>query len=276
VTGEAAGVPFIAVAPDGGPRPGAPVVVAWHLMDPPRTEAAFAAALPLDGLDAWRIYLGLPMTGARRPAGGDEEVMRLAFEDAVLNVYRPVTAQAAEEFEPALAALRARLNLGDGPVGLLGGSIGSAVAQLVLAESSVAVSAAALVSPVAQLRPVVDAVGKRYGMTYAWADASLRVADRLDFVERARETARRGEPAVLLVVGEEDDLEGFREPTARLRDALAREYADPSRVELVTVPGMGHPLAEEPGVEPAPQTVHAATVDGHTARWLGRHLTAGR
>ena len=46
VTGTAAGVPFLAVPPPV-PRPSAPVVVAWHLMDPPRTEAAFAAALPL-------------------------------------------------------------------------------------------------------------------------------------------------------------------------------------------------------------------------------------
>ncbi len=34
VRGMAAGVPFLAVPPDGGARPGAPAVVAWHLMDP--------------------------------------------------------------------------------------------------------------------------------------------------------------------------------------------------------------------------------------------------
>jgi hypothetical protein len=56
----AAGVPFVAVPPETGPRPAAPAVVAWHLQDAPRTEAAFAAALPLAGLDAWRIYLGCP------------------------------------------------------------------------------------------------------------------------------------------------------------------------------------------------------------------------
>jgi hypothetical protein len=37
----------------------------WHLMDAPRSEAAMAAAVPLDGLDAWRVYFGLPDTGAR-------------------------------------------------------------------------------------------------------------------------------------------------------------------------------------------------------------------
>jgi hypothetical protein len=78
IAGHAAGVPFVALPPAGGRRASAPVVVAWHLLDPPRTEAAFAAAVPLRGLDAWRIYLGLPLSGSRMPPGGDEELMRLA------------------------------------------------------------------------------------------------------------------------------------------------------------------------------------------------------
>ncbi|MDP9443584.1 MAG: hypothetical protein M3P83_04225 [Actinomycetota bacterium] len=69
VTGTAAGVPFLAVPPRT-PSTSTPVVVAWHLMDSPRTEAAFAAALPLQGLDAWRIYLVCPCAGPGfRPAG---------------------------------------------------------------------------------------------------------------------------------------------------------------------------------------------------------------
>jgi hypothetical protein len=47
----------------------------WHLMDPPRTEAALAAALPLAGLEAWRTYLGLPLSGSRMPPGGAEELL---------------------------------------------------------------------------------------------------------------------------------------------------------------------------------------------------------
>jgi dienelactone hydrolase len=272
ITGVAAGVPFLAVPPLRGPRRSAPVVAAWHLMDAPRTESAFAAALPLTGLDAWRIYLGLPLSGSRLPDGGFEELDRLGYEDAVLNLQGPVTAQAAEEFGPALAELRARLDLGDGPVGLLGGSAGAAVALLVLAEGPVAVGAAVLVSPLVQLRPAVDALAGRYGFTYAWSDPSSMVARRLDFVARAGELARHGEPAVLLVVGEDDDAEGFRAPAERLREQLAGRYADPGRVELLVVPGMAHALADEPGVEAAPQTPHAAQVDRHATAWLQRHL----
>jgi predicted esterase len=270
-TGMVAGVPFLAVPPGGRPDEPAPIVVAWHLMDAPRTEAAFAAALPLSGLDAWRIYLGLPMFGSRTVAGGFEEFMKLASEDAVLNIYGPVCDLAAAEFEPALAELRDRLDLGSGPVGLLGGSAGAAVALLLLAESNVAINAAVLVSPLVQLRRAVDATSVQFGLTYEWSDSSMAVARRLDFVECAGEIAQKAQPAVLLVTGEDDDA-GFRQPAADLRDALKPLYADASRVDLVTVSQMAHALADEPGIDPAPQTPHAAEVDRLAVDWLGRHL----
>jgi dienelactone hydrolase len=268
LSGHAAGVPFLAIPPTRAARRDAPVVLAWHLADPPRTEAAFAAALPLEGLDAWRIHLGLPLSGSRLPAGGYEELMRLGYEDAVLNLQGPTASQALEELGPALAALRDRLDLGDGPLGVLGGSMGAAVAQLVMAEAGLAIDAAVLVSPLVRLRRAVDAMGERFGIVYPWSPASEAVADRLDFVARAGELVRDGRPAVLLVVGEEDDA-GFREPAAELRAALA---AHGGRAELVTVPAMGHALAEEPGTEPAPQTPHAATVDRAAVAWFRRHL----
>jgi pimeloyl-ACP methyl ester carboxylesterase len=263
ITGHAAGVPFLAFPPAGGPPASAPAVVAWHLQDPPRSEAAFAAALPLQGLDAWRVYLGLPLSGSRLPEGGVDELMRLGFEDAVLKLHRPVVYGATEEFRPAFQELRKQLGLDAGPIGVLGGSIGSAVAQLVLAEGQLEISAAVLVSPVVQLRRAVEAVGRRYGVSYAWSDESNAVAERLDFVARAGELAR-SHPAVLLVVGEQDDA-GIREPAAELAAAL-------DRAEVVTVPGMEHALAEEPGIEPAPQTPHAAAVDRLAVQWLERHL----
>ncbi|MHB8311693.1 MAG: alpha/beta hydrolase family protein [Candidatus Dormibacteria bacterium] len=272
LTGVAAGVPFLAVPPESGPRPSAPVVVAWHLLDPPRTEAAFAAAVPLAGLDAWRIYLGLPLSGSRLPAGGRDELMRLGYEDAVLNLQGPISHQAAEEFAPALADLRTRLDLGNGPIGVLGGSMGAAIALLTLAEGIIDIRAAVLVSPLVQLRPAVEAMEKRFGVIYQWSDPSHEVARRLDFVARADQIAQRGEPAVLLLVGEEDDPECVGKPAERMREALASRYADPTRVELITVPGMAHALADEPGTEPAPQTRPAAAVDRHAVGWLGHHL----
>jgi pimeloyl-ACP methyl ester carboxylesterase len=270
-TGVAAGVPYLATSPEGGPRADAPVVVAWHLMDAPCTEAALAAALPLAGLDAWRIYLGLPLHGARQPAGGFQDLLRLAQEDAVLKLYGPLTAQAAAEFPPALAALRSQLGFGEGPIGVVGGSIGAAVAALVLAESGAPIDAAVLISPVVQLAPLIEAMAGWHGLRYAWSPASRQVADRLDFVARVEQLTGSREPAVQLVLGADDD-EAFCAPARRLHDALGQRYADPSRVELVMVPGMEHALADEPGIEPAPQTPHAAVVDRHASAWLARHL----
>ncbi len=260
ITGTAAGVPFLAVPPASGAA-SAPTVIGWHLMDPPRTETAFAAALPLDGLDAWRIYLGLPMCGSRQPAGGFDELMRLGHEDAVVNVFGPIVTRAAAEFPEALDDLRTQLSLAPGPIGVFGGSLGSAVAQLVVAESGVAIDAAVLISPVARLADVVGVNERRFGVSYAWSDTSREIAQRLDFVARADEL--KG-PEVLLVVGEGDDEVGFREPAAALRIALG--------AELVTVSGMEHALAEEPGTEPAPQIPAAAEVDRLVVGWFAdRH-----
>lgn len=256
ITGTAAGVPFLAVPPASGAA-NAPTVVGWHLMDPPRTETAFAAALPLDGLDAWRIYLGLPLCGSRMPDGGFDELVRLSYEDAVTKVFGPAALGAAAEFPAALAELRSRFDLAPGPIGVFGGSIGSAVAQLVVAAGEVAIDAVALLSPIARLVDVIGASERRFGISYAWTDASREIAEQMDFVSRADEL--KG-PRVLIVVGEDDDAGGFREPAAALGAALG--------AEVVTVAGMGHALAEEPGLEPAPQIPAAAEVDRMVAGWF--------
>jgi pimeloyl-ACP methyl ester carboxylesterase len=272
--GKAGGVPYLAVPPRDPDR--APVVVAWHLMDPPRTEAAFAAALPLEGLNAWRIYLGLPMSGSRLPAGGVEELAQLGYEDAVQRLHGPVITQAIEEFGAAWPELRATLDLGDVPVAVVGGSVGAAVAASVLVESDLSISAAVLVSPLLQLRAAVDSMAAQFGLSYPWSDRSAAIARRFDFVARAPEIVAHGQPAVLLVVGEDDDVDGFRKPAEELHRRLEATYADRTRVELMVVPNMAHALAAEPGIEPAPQTSQARTVDRRAVGWLEDHLMGAR
>ena len=272
IVGRAAGVPFIAKPPFTRSFEVAPIVITWHLMDPPRTEAAMASALPLDGLDAWRIYLGLPMTGSRLPAGGADEIMRLGSEDAVSNLYGPIIIGAAQEFPAALAELREQLGARSACVGLMGGSAGAAVAQLVMAEGDTSVEATVLVSPMVQLRLTVAAVGRHFGVEYGWTDPSNAVADRLDFVARAGEIARRQhEPPIMMIVGDADDAE-FLDSARAMHAELDRVYADPDRVRLVTIAGMPHALAEEPGIEPAPQSANAAEVDVFAAQWFRQHL----
>ena len=274
VTGAAAGVPYVALPPagwqDGGET--APLVIAWHLNDPPRSAAAMAAALPLAGVAAWRVYLDLPMHGRRQLPGGLEEFMRLGYQDAVLKAFEPQVSQAVEEFPAVLAALRAQLPVTDGPIGVAGASIGALPAQLVMAGGAAQVSAAVLISPVIQLAEVVAANERRFAVTYPWSEASRGVAARFDFVARAAETAALDpQPAILLVTGAEDDP-AFSRQAQRLHAELRRRYSDPDRVSLAVIPAMGHAFAAEPGLEPAPQTTEAKLVDAIVTGWFRQHL----
>jgi alpha-beta hydrolase superfamily lysophospholipase len=240
------------------------------MTDPPRSETAMAAALPLRDVPAWRVYLGLPMSGSRLPAGGLEEFFRLGYEDAVLELFDPMTTQALGEFPAALAALREQVPAGDDAVGLIGASAGAFVALSVLAETSVPVSAVALISPAIRLASVVAANERRFGVTYPWSERSRQVAQRLDFVARADAIAARN-AATLLVVGELDD-EGFSRPAEQLRASLARRSH--SRTSLVRIPDMEHALADEPGLDPAPQSPQAARVEAVVGDWFQRHVTS--
>ncbi|MBE1502703.1 pimeloyl-ACP methyl ester carboxylesterase [Amycolatopsis lexingtonensis] len=250
IEGIAAGVPFVA-APPADPDAPAALVAGWHLMDPPASEQAMADAVPMAGLQAWRVYFGLPLTGARLPEGGYDEVFRRASEDAVLNVFEPVTEQAAGEFPAALAELRERLPGASGPLGVFGGSAGALVALEVLARGDAEIAAAAVASPVVQLAPMIAANERRFGVTYAWTERSRAVAARYDYVNRAGELSA----PLLLVAGAADDI-AVREPAAALHEKLG--------AELVTVEGMAH--------EFPPGTPEAARVDAAFTEWFGRKL----
>jgi pimeloyl-ACP methyl ester carboxylesterase len=265
--GEAAGVPFV-VLPPRGQRDQAPTVLIWHMHDPPRSETAMAAALPLQGLDAWRVYLGVPLSGTRLPAGGLDAFFALGLEDAVLNLYRPAVRQAVDEFPAALASLRGEHGVAEGRVDLIGASIGAMIALGVLSSGELAVSAIALISPALRLESVVAANERLFGVTYPWSDDARAVAAELDFVARAPVMAQRGGPT-LLVVGAEDDKEGIADPAEELRAALVSEGREAT---LVRIPHMAHAIADEPGLEPAPQTAVAAAVDELISAWLIERL----
>ncbi len=269
VSGIAAGVPYTALPP-GSNVAHPPLVLLWHLMDPPCTDAAMAAALPMAVLRAWRVYLGLPLTGRRLPAGGFDELMRLGYADAVLNLFGPVLSQAVDEAPAAVAAVRAELGIAQGPVGVAGGSLGAAVAASVIVDRALPVAAAALVNPAVRVAGAVTASERRYAMRYEWTDAARAIADRFDFLRRAEEIATTAAP-LLLVSGEHDDPE-FRADAEALRRELASRYQEPSHVQWHSVPGMPHHLAEPPGIEPAPQNGHAASVDAAFTSWFAEQL----
>ncbi|GHE90044.1 hypothetical protein GCM10017786_22830 [Amycolatopsis deserti] len=255
-------MPYTALPPEvDGP---APLIVTWHMLDAPRTDAAFAAALPMRGVPAWRVHLGMPMCGARMVDGRVDAVIELARKDALLAFLAPFARQAAEEFPAALEALRRQLPVDDSPVSVLGASLGGAVALRVLVTQAVAVRAVALVNPAVRLRTVVPLTEGLAGRPYHWTEEAHRVAEEFDFVARAGELA--ADVPLLLVSGEQDHPD-LRADAA----ALVARLAD---AELVDVPELAHPLAEEPGLEPAPQLPTAKAVDEVLTRWFTKQLAA--
>jgi pimeloyl-ACP methyl ester carboxylesterase len=271
-TGTAAGVPYIAFAPQQA-RPGTPLIYVLHLMDPPRSERAMAAALPLDSLDAWKVYAGLPLNGERIPAGGFDEIQRLANEDGLMLLLAPVIEQASAELPAAVAALRRELDVPDGPLALVGGSAGGAAVLLTLAGGEVDVKVAALANPATRAGGVVEAMERLFGFEYEWTDERRAKADQLDFVRRAPELVEAGQVPLLIVAGEEDALQELPVASKALIEELSKLY-EPERVSFVSVPGLGHGLTEEPGIEPAPQNAHAKQVDAAIVEWLKRWLPA--
>lgn len=271
ITGTAAGVPFTALPPTTTVDGPAPLIVTWHMLDAPRTDAAFAAALPMRGVPAWRVHLGMPMCGARMVDGRVDAVVELARRDALTAFLAPFVYQAADEFPAALAVLRDQLPVDDEPVGVLGGSLGGAVALEVLTAGRAPVAAVALVNPAVRIRSVVELVGPLMSGAgpYRWTAESHRTADELDFVARAPDIP--AQPPLLLVSGELDHP-ALRADAAALVDALRERYVHPDEVELIGVPDLAHPLADEPGLEPAPQGPAARAVDDILTRWFLRQL----
>lgn len=259
ITGMAAGVPFTALPPAGGAN--APLIVTWHMLDAPRSDAAFAAALPMNGLPAWRVHLGMPMCGARMVDGRTDAVVALFTKDPLMLFLHPFAQQAAEEFPAALAAIRAQLPVDDGPIGVLGGSLGAAVALRILADTEVPIFAAAIVNGAIRMRSVVDL----FPGDYPYDAESEKAVDSLDFIPKASAIAGR---APLLVVSGEQDHPAFRADAVELVNAVGET------AELLSIPGLAHPLAEEPGIEPAPQLPIAGEVDAGLTTWFQRHLAS--
>ncbi|KZM70123.1 alpha/beta hydrolase family protein [Nocardia terpenica] len=257
ITGTAAGVPFTALPPsDDGV---APLIVTWHMLDAPRSDAAFAAALPMNDLPAWRVHLGMPMCGARMVDGSTDAIVELFSKDPLMSFLYPFVRQATEEFPAALESIRAQLPVDDGPIGVLGGSLGGAVALQILTATEIPIFAGAIVNAAIRMRSVVDL----FPGDYPYDAESETIVDNLDFIPEAENIASR---APLLVVSGELDHQALRADALRLVDAMGE------RSELLSIPGLAHPLADEPGIEPAPQLPPARAVDSGLTAWFRRHI----
>ncbi|GAB3473908.1 hypothetical protein GCM10027521_01400 [Amycolatopsis cihanbeyliensis] len=141
-----------------------------------------------------------------------------------------------------------------------------------LTAGRIPIKAVALVNPAVRMRSAVGLIEAGFGQAYSWTDESRKTADELDFVARVAGGVT-AQPPLLLVSGELDHP-ALRKDAAALVDALREQYARPDDVELTNVPDLPHPLAEEPGLEPAPQLPTAKAVDDILTRWFLRQLAA--
>ncbi|MFI0449076.1 alpha/beta hydrolase family protein [Actinomadura sp. 6N118] len=272
ISGTTAGTAYLALPPTAvDARPAGPtrLLIAWPGFDPPRTSAAFAAAVPLTGVPTWRIYLDLPTANGDPPhalSSGD------LLEDAGIERYAAIVEQAATRLPAVLAGLRRDLGVADGPIGLAGFSVGGAAALLTLARGLVPVSTAAVVMPMIAPARAVRFLEKRAGRERAWSSRVRDVADRLDLGTLAGDIAGHGAP-LLLIGGAKDRLVPPGEITA-LRDLLRQHGAEAAESATFR---MGHQLTAEPGTDPLPPTTEAVRVDGALSDWFRERLaTVGR
>jgi hypothetical protein len=135
----------------------APILL-WHGFGAPASERALMEALPLDEVPAVKVYLGLPMFGSRRLAGGMAELGRRQSEDLATLVFEPIVIGAAKELPSVVRALeRHRCIEPGGHIGLFGFSAVGAAVLYALAEADVPVDVAVTLNASTGLTASVNA-----------------------------------------------------------------------------------------------------------------------
>jgi len=259
-----AGVPAILRVPKFVKKP---VIVLWDGLGPPGSKEDLMRALPLDDVPAVKVYLDLPLFGARAPAAGAETLAQRQAQDYALQIFAPIVVGAAKELPQVLTALQQQKCPGaNGKIGLFGFSAGGAAVLLALTDPKIPVGVAITVNAPAGLEPAIEALERATQRPYAWSDASRELAQRTDPMLHVREIAtRQPPPAILLIHGAEDTAI----PSARsvslektLRPFYAKAGAE-DRLSLVIAPGVSHSWADAPSAD---QLRH------QIAEWLKRYL----
>jgi dienelactone hydrolase len=245
-----AGVPATLRIPESVSKP--PIVL-WHGFGPPDSERALMEALPLDDVPAIKVYLGLPLFGARMPAEGMREVVRRQNEDMATLVFEPVVVGAATELSAVVEALHAQecIRAGDA-IGLFGFSAGGAAVLLALAERDVPISTAVTLNASTGLSASVDAYERALKRSYSWTPPARELAKRSDAAGRAADIARGNTPPALLIIHGEDDAMMSSQIAVSLHASLLPFYEktnNGARARLEVTPGMTHAWTDAGSIE---------------------------
>ncbi len=244
-------------------------IVLWHGFGPPASEKALMDALPLDDVPAVKVYLGLPMFGARAPAGGMSDLARRQQQDLGTLVFEPMVMGAAKELPAVVRALEQRGCLKAGErIGLFGFSAGGAAALYALAERDVPIAAAVTLNASTGLSASVKAFERATKGSYQWTEAARTLARRSDAAGRAKDIVTGNPPpALLLIHGSEDAMltpETARSLHATLLPLYQAAHAA-QRLQLAVVPGMAHAWSNTGNVE---------ALRGSIAAWFHTYLSA--
>lgn len=259
---QVAGVPIVLRSSADVSSP-APLIILWHGFGVPNSEEMLAEVLPLETVQAWKAYLGLPLFGQRLPAGGMEEILRRQVDDYVLQLLLPSIEPAMQELPNVVQALQAKLNIrAQSEIGLFGFSAGGMGALLTLLESPLPIKAAVLSGVTKDLTSAVETYERgmnQYYPTlkaqfpwleqnqipYQWSEDSITARYRLDFVARVAEIVQRHPvPALLFVHGRQDEVFPLSN-VEKLYTALALQYEavnQRERLALHSFEHLGHQL----------------------------------
>jgi predicted esterase len=244
-----------------------PPIVLWHGFGAPASESELMKALPLDEVAAVKIYLGLPLFGARAPTGSDQTLAQRQASDYASLIFEPVVMGAAKELPSVLAALRNRKCLGaNQEIGLFGFSAGGAAVLFALAERDVPIKAAISLNAPTGLNEAIEAVEHATNHSYAWTPATRQRAQRTDSIGRAGEIAAGNPPPALLIFHGAADEVVSPKATLSLRDALLPIYAksgNSEQLRVVIAPDVSHDWTEPKAL----QQVRAVV-----ANWFNQHL----
>jgi len=287
---ELAGVPVV-VRPPANPRLPAPLIVLWHGAGIPGSEESLAETLPLEKVQAWKAYLGLPLFGKRLPVGGTDEIMQRQLENYVLRALLPTIEPAMQELPNVVRALQARFSINDQEgIGLFGWSVGGLTALLTLVESSLPIKVAVLAGVTKDLTVAVDnyerhvqnaypTLKEQYPWVekrYRWTEESEVAKQRLDFVSHASKiTQRQPMPAILFAHGSQDDI--F--PVSKVEElyaALAPYYEQTNQVKRLSVQtfeNLKHNIDLETAENSPEMQQDITELQRIVAEWFSQYLT---
>jgi len=237
-------------------------VILWHGLGPPASPAELMQALPLAQVHAVKVYLGLPLTGARTPTDDADSLVQRQKRDYGTLIFKPIVIGAADELPAVVAALRERHCLAkDGAVDLFGFSAGGSAVLAALTEQKVKIAAAITVNAPTGLEQAIGAVERATKHPYVWSTEAREVAKQTNFAGHAAQIAR-SHPALLLVQGADDSVSSAQEAEA-LVHALEPGYTGKEqRINLVVLPGVTHQWIQAPGLD---------EVRAKVAEWLKRY-----